>query len=94
MLTDPVMGDNGPAAAQGMDPRQQIMLALMQQRRQQPQGGGWAGGLNQAAQNFLQMYGMKNGFGMGGRPQATTGPSPAAVPFDQAQSLSYLRPNG
>lgn len=61
MLADPVFGDNGPRPQQGADPRKQIMMALMAQRgQQQPQGGGWAGGMNQAAQNMLQMY-MMNG---------------------------------
>jgi len=59
MLADPVFGDNGPQPQpqKAVDPRQQVMMAMMQQRmKQQPQGGGIGGGLNQAAQNMLQMY--------------------------------------
>lgn len=42
-----------------MDPRQRIALALQMQRGLTPQGTGILGGLNQAAQNGLQMFGQR-----------------------------------
>lgn len=54
----------------GMDPRQRIAMALAMQRGLQPKSTGILGGLNQAAQNGLQMMSLRRPQGPPMVPQA------------------------
>jgi len=60
---------------EGMDPRQRIVQAMMQ-RMPQPKGNGILGGLNQAARNGLQMFGMMRNMK---QPQGTMAQQPDPV---------------